>query len=493
MVSSDCRQTLGDPRPLLEHCGLKVVEEAEAVPRPGESQPLHLLAWSPTLSANLEVIARLANRESGQGTGAPPNQAGRLLVAVPRGDDVPPLLRSLEGAQAIALLPYPFLPQELARLLLAPDTRPPHLSAGHSPEVRLEGFRVLVAEDNGVNQMIIREYLESAGAQVVMADNGREAVDALRQPPPGGWSAILMDVQMPEMDGITATQVILQEQGPDHPPIIALTAHALREEVDRCLAAGMVAHLTKPIEPGLLLETLHRLARPVGASLGNAPAPEPADALREFPGPDDLPGIQVEVLLSRTNHKAHIVQQVLEATLEHHREDPDNLLTLVQNGDRATLARQAHTLKGLGGTLGAMELADRALALENLLHSEEADASALEAATRTLGDSLARVIGGIATYLGRTRCWPPVETDLPAGEREARLARLHNALANSDGNAGNHLKSLFGALDETERHQLGSELTALEHQVTEFNYEQALQDLDNLTARLCQRTRSETP
>ena len=105
-----------------------------------------------------------------------------------------------------------------------------------------------------------------------------------------------------------------------------------------------------------------------------------------------------------------------------------------------------------------MELADRALALENLLHSEGADGTALEAATRSLGDGLAQVIGGIATYLERTRSWPPVETDLPAGERDARLARLHSALANSDGNAGNHLKSLFGALDETERQHLRSEL-----------------------------------
>ena len=169
----------------------------------------------------------------------------------------------------------------------------------------------------------------------------------------GKRSHYRMDVQMPEMDGITATQVILQEQGPDHPPIIALTAHALREEVDRCLAAGMVAHLTKPIEPGLLLETLHRLARPVGARIGSGAA-EPVEAPRDFPGLEDLPGIQVDVLLSRTNHKAHIVQQVLEATLEHHRDDPDNLVALVQSGDRATLARQAHTLKGLGGTLGAM-------------------------------------------------------------------------------------------------------------------------------------------
>src|SRR5512136_1998510 len=128
---------------------------------------------------------------------------------------------------------------------------------------RLNGARVLLTEDNEINQQIAIELLEGAGAAVKVANNGREAVDILSnipQPPP--FDVVLMDLQMPEMDGYQATAKLRADPRFSTLPIIAMTAHATLEERQRCLAAGMNDHISKPIDPGNLFETVGRFYRP---------------------------------------------------------------------------------------------------------------------------------------------------------------------------------------------------------------------------------------
>ena len=122
---------------------------------------------------------------------------------------------------------------------------------------RLRGARILLAEDNEINQQIASNLLEGVGATVKVANNGREAVETLSngpQPPP--FDVVLMDLQMPEMDGYQATAKIRADARFAELPIIAMTAHATMEERQRCLAAGMNDHISKPIDPGLLFETV---------------------------------------------------------------------------------------------------------------------------------------------------------------------------------------------------------------------------------------------
>ncbi len=125
----------------------------------------------------------------------------------------------------------------------------------------LEGRRVLLAEDNKVNQLLARTILEKAGVQVTLADNGLKAVAAAVEADVP-FDAILMDLQMPEMDGYEATRTILARLGAASPPIIAMTAHAMSEERDHCLAAGMVAHVAKPIDVRALYSLLAQVMRP---------------------------------------------------------------------------------------------------------------------------------------------------------------------------------------------------------------------------------------
>jgi CheY-like chemotaxis protein len=130
---------------------------------------------------------------------------------------------------------------------------------------RLSGLHLLVAEDNAINQLVIDELLRGEGADVVLVDNGLQAIDRVAQST-RPFDAVLMDVQMPVMDGLKAAAVICQS----HPglPVIGQTAHALKEEIDRCLAAGMVATVQKPLDVDLLVSTILeqiRRARAPGA------------------------------------------------------------------------------------------------------------------------------------------------------------------------------------------------------------------------------------
>jgi PAS domain S-box-containing protein len=136
-----------------------------------------------------------------------------------------------------------------------------HRTRMAAPPADLRGRRVLLAEDNRVNQLLARTLLEKAGIEVVLAENGRQAVELTCDRPGGPLDAILMDVQMPELDGFDATRAILARLGPSSPPIIAMTAHAMSDERARCLEAGMVAHLAKPVDVRLLYQTLARWMR----------------------------------------------------------------------------------------------------------------------------------------------------------------------------------------------------------------------------------------
>src|SRR5262249_31533303 len=119
------------------------------------------------------------------------------------------------------------------------------------------GLRVLLVEDNEVNQQIATELLESEGAKVALASNGAEAVRVLTegdQPPP--FDVVFMDLQMPEMDGFTATRLVRAQPHLQRVPIIAMTAHVMADEAQRCLEAGMNDHVGKPIDPEALFATL---------------------------------------------------------------------------------------------------------------------------------------------------------------------------------------------------------------------------------------------
>jgi CheY-like chemotaxis protein len=131
---------------------------------------------------------------------------------------------------------------------------------------RLSGTRILVAEDNLVNQQVVECLLASEGAEVLLADNGARAVERVQNDGLDAYDIVLMDIQMPEMDGLEAARRIRQ-LSPEL-PIVAQTAYAFSDEREQCFAAGMVDHLVKPIDRNTLVETIQRFRRGRGVRCG---------------------------------------------------------------------------------------------------------------------------------------------------------------------------------------------------------------------------------
>jgi two-component system, sensor histidine kinase and response regulator len=245
----------------------------------------------------------------------------------------------------------------------------------HTLRRRGRALGVLVAEDNAVNQALIRRLLEKAGHQATVVPSGAEAVEiAAREP----FDLILMDVQMPGMDGFTATAAIREhERGRDaRTPIIALTAHAVSGYRERCLAAGMDGYLAKPIR----LPELSRLLEMYG---GAAPAAEkPASTLwdceRARANAGDDPALLAELLSIFVHEAPQLLQRIREA---------------VQAGDAVRLEREAHALKGELGCIGAPSVAERARRLEESGRggSLQGASAAVDALARDL-DSLLRTL-----------------------------------------------------------------------------------------------------
>ncbi|MEI7894709.1 MAG: response regulator, partial [Myxococcales bacterium] len=225
------------------------------------------------------------------------------------------------------------------------------------------GAHVLLAEDNEINQQIARELLQRCGVRVTLATNGREAVDALSR---GPVDLILMDVQMPVMDGYQATQAIRADPKRSKVPIVAMTAHAMAGDREKCLAAGMDDHVTKPIDPEALFDVLvrwigpkvkppHVSARPIGTSAQTSVALIAKD------------GIDLPTVLHYVDNDRDLLQTVFTQFHDDYQDMGDRLRVMVNEKRYDALLRPVHTLKGIAATLGASALAQAALGLEHVL------------------------------------------------------------------------------------------------------------------------------
>jgi len=253
-------------------------------------------------------------------------------------------------------------------------------------------LRVLLAEDNPVNQLLATRLLEKQGHAVVVANNGREALEALRirSQEPGartpGFDLVLMDVQMPELGGLEATAAIRarERETGGHVPIIALTAHAMKGDKERCLEAGMDAYVSKPIQARELVEAMEAVLP--------APAPNSAVALEPVaehvveavaepaPGPAEsgLVVLDRKALLKFVDGDPELLQELVQVFLRERAGMMTRVETAISAGDAKKVQQAAHALKGALGTFGAREAFEAALKLEimgragNLTGVEEA-------------------------------------------------------------------------------------------------------------------------
>ena len=266
----------------------------------------------------------------------------------------------------------------------------PPMAPATMPEIpaHLCGARVLLVEDNEINQEVAREWLESAGMVVTVAGNGRVALEILEKECP---DIVLMDIQMPELDGFETTRRLRAQDRFKDLPIIAMTAHALKDDRELCLEAGMNDYVTKPIDPRILFAALGHWTPEAERSQVPASAPvvdarEPEESL-----PAALPGISIGDGLYRVNQNRRLYLKLLRSFARDFAGASKELAEYLERGRHGEARRLAHSIKGVSGNIGAMELSARASAAEDLLATGmvEQSSTVLTDLIRTLEEVMA--------------------------------------------------------------------------------------------------------
>ncbi|MBF0443973.1 MAG: response regulator, partial [Magnetococcales bacterium] len=265
------------------------------------------------------------------------------------------------------------------------------------------GAHVLLVEDNKINQQVATELLEANGLLVTVANNGIEAVKLVEE---NNFEIVLMDIQMPEMDGFTATGKIREIPGCENLPILAMTAHAMEGDRQKSLNAGMDEHVTKPIDPDKLFEALVQWipAKDRGVVVSESTTVENNS---DSTLPDTLPGIDLTIGLKHLSGNKHLLEKLLR---EFYRDyfDIINELRLSINNDLQSAQRTAHTIKGIAGSIGATSLKDSAFNLELAIKDKKTDQ--FENLLILLDNSLSPVLNGLK-YLGQDSCDIELKTE----------------------------------------------------------------------------------
>ncbi|HNY86092.1 MAG TPA: response regulator [Candidatus Hydrogenedentes bacterium] len=234
----------------------------------------------------------------------------------------------------------------------------------------LRGARILAADDNEVNRQVVRELLEIGGLRVVTVNDGAAALRAAAE---GGFDAVLMDVQMPEMDGLEATRRIrmLPHGGPVRLPVIAMTAHALATDRAKSLEAGMNDHVNKPIDPGELYDALLRWVKPRADAGAVPPETGPVRASEDW-GVDELPGLAVREGIARLGGNSRLYLSLVERFVEENGGRMADLGGLIAAGAREEAAALTHKIRGVAGNISARGLHETLSRLEQLLRAGNA-------------------------------------------------------------------------------------------------------------------------
>jgi CheY-like chemotaxis protein len=303
------------------------------------------------------------------------------------------------------------------------------------------GLRVLLVEDNEMNQQVATELLESLGARVTLANHGAEAVKILThgdQPTP--FDVVLMDLQMPEMDGLTATKLLRAEPRLRQLPIIAMTAHAMADEVQRCLDAGMNDHVGKPIDPTAFIVTLMRW---VPSREWKTPD---SSASRLSAGDDlklpEIEGVDVRNGLRRVAGNVGLYRELLNQFVTKQAPAGQQIAATLESGDRGLAERRAHSLKGMAGNIGINSVFDSAGRLERAIRDSHSDVPML---IKELSLLLERQVQGIQQALNLPAfVGEPLEAQQTSDSSAtlAAIAQLRRLLETNDADASGAYSTL---------------------------------------------------
>ncbi len=444
---------------------LEMIAAAEQAGRPYE---VVLLDWHMPGLDGIETGRRLIAR--GMTT-----RPYRIMVTGYGREEV---FRQAEGAGFDRVLVKPVCASVLFDTLIGlfgqQATALPTRSSGPPVPQRFDGARILLAEDNELNQQVARELLRLVGVAAVVAENGAIAVDMAAQE---SFDLILMDMQMPVMDGLAATRCLRErERDSERIPILAMTANAMAGDRERCLAAGMDDHIAKPIDPEKLYVALLRWL-PAFAHQAEPPSepPAPVPASPEH-GLEPLQalGLNAEVALQRLMHNWQWYEDLLRSFARQGSQPMQNLVAALRAGQREEAHRHAHTLKGIAATLGAESLRGLSARLEAAVAGQEELGTLLPLAEEGVQEQQ-RLADGLQALLPPEESAPPSEAqpDMPG-----LLARLMVLLAEDDADA----VALFQQHRQSLNAALGEAALVISEAMTQFRFPDALAHLHEVRA-----------
>ena len=394
-----------------------------------------------------------------------PAPAYVLVTAYGRED----VLREAETADVDDILIKPLNPSQLfdsvVRVLrhragITEENAVVRDSSTQSERLTMEGRHVLVVEDNDLNRDVAIDLLKAVGLRVDTVENGALALEAMATV---SYDAVLMDVQMPVMDGYTAAREYRRRAPDSDLPIIAMTANAMSGDRERCLEAGMNDHVAKPIDPVDLYAVLSRW-------LGSAPAADQTAAAEADAEevPHVHPSVDAEAGLRRVLGRRDRYIEMLRRYADSQADAADRIADLVAAGDMATAEREAHTARALAGNIGATEIATRAEAVEKAIQ-----ASRQPQEIAPLVDALAAALPPVLDGIQALADSAPEETGGSARSDAAvddLLVRLQRLLDDDDAEA----LDLLAAEGATIRAGIGDRLFApLAKAVQAFDFESA--------------------
>jgi two-component system sensor histidine kinase/response regulator len=339
---------------------------------------------------------------------------------------------------------------------------------------KIRGARVLLAEDNEINQQVAQEMLEKAGLVVSIANNGEEAVQRVKAEV---YDAVLMDIQMPVMGGFEATQEIREDGRFKDLPIIAMTAHAMAGDREKSLAAGMNDHVTKPIDPEELFSALVRWIKPGKREISEG-VRELLMAKKEVEDilPSELPGISRASGLGRVGGNKQLYAKLLRKFRESQQNAVAGIRAALRSGDRETAGRLAHTVKGVSGNLGAESLYRAAAELEKAIKEGEENIDPL---LTGFGSQLKIVMDGIKVFEESLAAQKEPEPSTGVSVDKEAVKRLLQDMARlleSDlTEAMSRLEALRQHLSHSSAHE---EFKRLEKQVESFDTDSALKSVE---------------
>lgn len=465
--------------------GAQALELAHRAIDLGEPHDLAIIDWQMPQADGVEVIHQLQQRQ----TGTLPSM---ILVTGYGKEDAAAAARA-RGVSLGSVLNKPVTLQSLSEALVtlfpidldASDTSHDDGSDLQASMAGLEGLRILLVEDNEMNQELAMELLSQAGIEVIVAGNGQLALEVLASD--ADFDGVLMDCQMPVMDGYTASRRIREDARLEGLPVVAMTANAMSGDKEKVLEAGMLDHISKPLNVHAMFSTIRKWMTPTRRNvqergIKGSPQDEVAAVQATVVEPDEippLPGINTRAGLATTMGKAALYKKLLQ---RFHDSQSDFVRAFERSqgeDDAGAPARLAHTLKGNAGNIGAKGVQEAAARLE---------AACLQGAARPqLDEALLEVERALKPVMAGLERWLEGEASIRAEagggasavsqpEFERSLQRLRELLMESDFEAESFVAELLERLNGSPPAGMLAEVARL---VDDYNFAQALKTLDD--------------